>query len=136
MSYNVNKLATAADCDNAIASATARKSKMQLEKSIGELAMANQATALAHSNASLITVKAEILGAEAAIAELPEGKDKETHVSKLRRLNDRKDNLEDRLKKGGSVDLLETELDNTLLGLQIAELDNYLAAITARKTAL
>jgi hypothetical protein len=98
--------------------------------------MANQTTALTHSNASLLTVKAEILGAEAAIAGLPEGKDKENYLSKLRRLNDRKDNLEDRLKKGGATSLLETELDNTLFSLQIVELDNYLAAITAHKATL
>ncbi len=136
MSYGVSKLTTTADCDQAIASATTRKNNLLFEQTVGTKNMTDQATLVAQVTASLISVKAEITGAEAAIAGLPDGKDKENYVSKLRRLNDRKDNLEDRLKKGGSASLLETELDNTLLGLQITEIDNYVAAVIAQKATL
>jgi len=54
----------------------------------------------------------------------------------LGRLNDRKDNLEERIQKGGAALLLDTEIDAALLAVQIAEIDAYIAAINAHKATL
>lgn len=136
MSYNVNKLTTVADCDQALAIAAERKSDLQFEQTISGKGLTDQEKAIEQTTASLISVNAEITGVEAAIAVLPDGKVKQNNVSKLRRLNDRKDNLEERLQKGGAALLLDTELENSLLQLQVAEIDAYIAAVTARKGAL
>jgi DNA repair protein RadC len=56
--------------------------------------------------------------------------------SKLRRLNDRKENLEERLQKTGAAALLDTELNAALLATQVVEINTYVTAITTRKGEL
>jgi hypothetical protein len=136
MSYAVSKLTTIVACEQAIASATERKSNLLFEQTVSEKAKTDQASIVNQTNASLISVLAEITGAEAAIAALPVGKDKEAYTSKLRRLNDRKENLEDRLKKSGAASLLESELETALINIQLTELDSFVTAVTARKATL
>jgi hypothetical protein len=67
---------------------------------------------------------------------MPEGAAKVEQVSKLRRLNDRKDNLEDRLRKSGNAALLDTQLEAGLLDAQITLIDTYVADVTAHKATL
>lgn len=136
MSYSTAKLKTAAECDQAIALANARKQDLLFEQTIQGKEFTDQQKTTAQNNANLISVKAQITGTEAAIAELPEGDDKKEMQSKLRRLNDRKDNLIERIEKGGNPALLDTELDAALLAKQIAEIDVYIAEVTAHKATL
>jgi hypothetical protein len=136
MSYSTSKLTTIADCDQAIATATDRKSDLQFEQTVTARDLSDQEKTTALTNASLISVNAQITGTQAAIAAMPDGELKDDLVSKLRRLNDRKDNLDERLLKGGNASLLDTELDAQLLQVQIAEIDVYLAAVATRKAAL
>jgi len=136
MSYTVSKLTTAVACDQAIATATERKNDLLFQQTVSEKTKTDQVSIVNQTNASLVSVLAEITGAEAAIAALPDGKDKEAYTSKLRRLNDRKENLEDRLKRSGSASLLETELDAALINIQLTEIDSFVSAVTARKATL
>jgi len=136
MSFSVSKLTTVAECDKATALATERKTNLQFEQTLAGKDLTDQEKVVQQTNINLITVKAEITGTEAAIAGMPEGEQKENYQDKLRRLNDRKDNLEERLRKGGAAALLDTELDAALLIAQITEIDAYLAAIAAHKATL
>jgi hypothetical protein len=56
--------------------------------------------------------------------------------SRIRRLNDRKDNLEERKAKSGNNALLSNELERSRNEKQIAEIDVYINAITVRKGEL
>jgi len=136
MNYNVSKLTTAAECDKAIALATERKADLQFEQTVSGKQFSDQDKAIQQSQIDLITVKAQITGMETVIAALPAGTDKVDYEGRLRRLNDRKDNLEERLHKGGPASLLDTELDAALYSVQIAEIDAYIAAINAHKATL
>jgi hypothetical protein len=136
MSYSVSKLTTVAECDKATALATERKTNLQFEQTVSGKDVSDQEKVVQQTNISLITIKAEIAGTEAAIAGMPEGEQKVNYQDKLRRLNDRKDNLEERLRKGGAAALLDTELDAALLAAQITEIDAYIAAIAAHKATL
>ena len=136
MSYSTAKLQTAAECNKAIEMANDRKSDFVFDQTVSGRELTEQGKAAALTNANLIRVKAEITGVEAAIAALPEGQAKVEMLSKLRRLNDRKENLEERLQKGGAAALLNTELDAELLKLQIAAIDSFVTEVEARKTAL
>ena len=73
---------------------------------------------------------------KAALADVPEGKDKVKLTDQLRRLNDKKCNLEARLRDAGSAALPDTELDAGLLQAQVAEIEAYIAEMEARKAAL
>lgn len=55
---------------------------------------------------------------------------------KLRRLNDRKDNLVERQLKGGNVSLPDYELEASLAQKQVLEITAYLDEVAARKAVL
>jgi hypothetical protein len=136
MSYSVLKLNTVAECDQASQMATERKNDYLFDQTVTQRALGGQEKSTSLTNANLLSTIAEITGTEAAIAATPNGDAKDNLVNKLRRLNDRKDNLNERLQKGGSAALLDTELDAGLLKAQLAEIDVFLAAVLARKAEL
>jgi len=136
MAYDTSKLQTIAECDRATAIASQRKAELLFEQTVHNKQLTDQAASTALMSASLIGVIAQITGTEASIAAMPEGKQKDNEISRLRRLNDRRENLEDSLKRGGSAALLDAELEAGLLVAQIAEIDAYLTAIATRRDAL
>jgi hypothetical protein len=136
MSYTTSKLQTVAECDRSITLATERKNDIIFEQTVSGRQLTGQGKSNALTNASLISTRAQITGTEAAIAEMPDGDAKDDLISKLRRLNDRKENLEERLLKGGSAALLDTELDAGLLAAQVIEIDLFITAINTRKAEL
>jgi len=62
--------------------------------------------------------------------------EKEVFVGKLRRLNDRKDNLEECLEKGGRAALLDAELGAELIATQITAIDAFIATVNTHKASL
>jgi hypothetical protein len=137
MAYSTEKLLTSAECDQALDLAAQRKDDLQFEQTVQGRTLNNQSESVALANAKLVAVKAEITGQEAALATLPEGHpNRKVTESKIRRLNDQKDNLEERLESGGNAALLDDELDAGLTRAQIAEIDAYIAEVNTRKTAL
>jgi hypothetical protein len=56
--------------------------------------------------------------------------------NKLRRLNDRKENLEESMGKRSNSRLLLMQMQRGLAEKQVAEPDAFIAGVTARKTAL
>lgn len=136
MSYNVSLLTTPAECDQLIQSANDYKEDLQF----GEVSLTRRnnsrlrtATKLA---ATLATVVAQIDAFTAARAAMPEGPEKDSLSSKLRRLNDRMENLEESRSRAGAVSLLDTEMERSMIAAQIGVVDDYKAALQARKEAL
>ena len=84
----------------------------------------------------MLSTTVEITGTEAAIVAITKGQGKTDLQNKLRRLNDRKDNLAEHLQKTGAAALLDIELETAMLEAQIGEIDLFLAAVAARKAAL
>lgn len=136
MSYSTAKLKTVAECTQAINIANDRKSNLQFEQTSLSRSLTDKEKNTDLANSNLISITAQITGTEAAIAALPDGDAKEALVNKLRRLNDRKENLQERLKRGGAIALLDTELETNLISLQLTEIDNYIAEVETRKAAL
>jgi hypothetical protein len=56
--------------------------------------------------------------------------------SKIRRLNDKKDNLNERIAKSGNSGLLQIQLRKGLAEAQVAELNTFITWVTAWKAAL
>lgn len=134
--YSTNKLLTAAECDQAIALATNRKAEFTFDQTVQDHSLVGQAKNAAIETANLISVNAQITGTEASIAVTTDGTFKTSLINKLRRLNDRKDNLNERMQKGGNISLLDAELDTVLIDRQMTEIDAYIAAVTAQKAKL
>ncbi|MES2649246.1 MAG: hypothetical protein V4717_20375 [Bacteroidota bacterium] len=136
MDYSTAKLATAADCDFVIDRTS--QDKAVLQHKLGGLVIETSGNerSLATVKANLISVNAQITGFSAAMAELPEGPDKADLVNKIRKLNDRKENLEESLAKTGSTGLLLTQLQRGMLEKQVAEIDLFVTAVETRKAAI
>lgn len=136
MVYSTTKLQTVAECDTVLNRSNLEKA--ELEHRLGGIVLETNRNdgSLAQAQADLLSVNAQITGFTAAFNSLPEGPEKDDMQSKIRRLNDRKDNLEERLSKTGSVGLLMTEMHRGLIEKQVAEITAFITAVEARKAAL
>jgi len=136
MNFSVMKLSTAAECDQATSTANERLAELLFDQTLNQRALSGQGKITDSTNASLLSTTAEITGTEAAIAAMPEGKGKTDLQNKLRRLNDKKENLLERMQKSGAAALLDTELEGALLEAQIAQVNLFITAVAERKAAL
>ena len=136
MAYNVSRLTTASECDQLLASVNDAKSDLQFSQT--NLARQNndRLRSAANLTATLATVSAQITAFTAARDAMPEGPDKDNLTNRLRRLNDRKENLEERQNRSGAVALLDNELELSLIAAQMAVFDSFADAVTDRKNAI
>ena len=136
MSYQVSQLTTVAECDQLIQMANDAKGDLQFaEVSLTRRNNGRMRTATRLA-ATLATVEAQIAAFTAARDAMPDGPDKDSISSRLRRLNDRMENLEESRSRSGAVALLDTDFDRAMITAQLAEVNNFIAAIEARKTVL
>jgi hypothetical protein len=136
MAYSTNKLATVAECDKVLD--LAKREKAVLDYKLTGLAIDTDENQRSNAQltADLLSVNAQVTAFKAAFDSLPEGAEKTEMGSKLRKLNDRKENLEERAAKVGTTGLLLTEMERGMLEKQVEELGVFIAAVTARKAAL
>lgn len=136
MNYSTAKLATIADCDLVLN--RCKLEKATLEHRLGGIVLENDRSdgTLAAAQASLLSANAQITGFTAAFDSLPLGPEKTEMGNKLRKLNDQKENLEERLGKSGTTGLLLSEMHRGRMEAELAELVIFVAAIEARKAAL
>ena len=136
MAYSTNKLATVAECDKVLD--LAKREKAVLDYKLTGLAIDTDENQRSNAQltADLLSVNAQVTAFKAAFDCLPEGAEKTEMGSKLRKLNDRKENLEERAAKVGTTGLLLTEMERGMLEKQAEELGVFIAAVTARKAAL
>jgi hypothetical protein len=136
MTYSFDKLATVAECDRVLDRANQEKAVLNHEAQGMVLDTNSTERSTQQAQADLLSVNAQITGFTAALDALPDGEEKENMRNKLRRLNDRKENLEERIGKSGNSGLLLMQMQRGLAEKQVAELDAFIAGVTARKTAL
>jgi predicted nucleic acid-binding Zn-ribbon protein len=136
MAYTFDKLTTTAECDRLLDRANQEKSELEHEATGYQLDTTATERTTAQAQSDLTSVNAQITAFTAALAALPDGPEKDAMASKIRRLNDRKDNLEERLAKSGSAGLLLMQLRKGIAEAQLAELNTFITGVTARKAAL
>ena len=136
MSYNVTHLTTVAECDQLINAANDSKSDVQFAQTNLTKRNNDRLRSSAKLTATLATVSAQITAFSAARDAMPDGPDKDAIISRLRRLNDRMENLEESRSKAGAVALLDNELERSINDAEIEVIDEFLAAVTARKEAI
>jgi hypothetical protein len=136
MSYEVSKLTTVAECDQAIALAHERKAGLLFEQTLSFHGTSEQDKLVSLTKAKLVGVSAEIIGLQAAVDALEPGEQKTNFEGRLRNLQNRKLNLEARLVKSGPATVLDGNLDNKLLETQLDAIDAYILEVEARKATL
>jgi len=90
----------------------------------------------ASPEAELASTQALITGLAPVVATLAEGDDKRRTQNTLLRYQTRANNLAGKAEDHGAVALLEKELDRDEVISDIAVLDTFIAAVTARKAEL
>ena len=133
MSYTVSKLTTVVECDQLLSNATDAKSDLQFSQTTLTRQTNDRMRSAAQLEATLATVLAQIDAFTAARDAMPPGPDRDNLTSRLRRLNDRKENLEERQSKSGAVALLDIEMELGLAAAQISVLDAFIDVVNTRK---
>jgi predicted nucleic acid-binding Zn-ribbon protein len=129
-------LATVAECDILVDRANLEKEELVHDASGYRLDTTSTARSVAQAQADLASVNVQITAFTAALDALPDGEEKTKMASRIRRLNDRKENLEERVSNTGNTGLLLIEMRKGLADKQVEELDSFIAGVAARSAAL
>ena len=135
MAFSVNLLATPTQCDALLATKQRERTGLvnRLNNLAFQLANWNDSTS---AEADLAATQALITGLTPVVNALADGDDKRRNQNMLNRYETRANNLIGRVENYGTIALLEKELDRDTVTGNIAVLDTFIAAVTARRAAL
>ena len=136
MDYSTARLSTVAECDLAITTANNLKDDLEFEQLLLVRETNTRSRSAIQLDADLSSTVAQISAFEAARDAIIDPTEKALFESRIRKLNDRKDNLEERKAKSGNNALLSNELERSRIEKQLAEIDVYVAALNGRKAEL
>ncbi len=136
MPYTVSALKTKAECDEMIEKLQKEKRDLEFQKTVIGHQKVNNA-----EDASLVSTEfsanvTEIATLESSIATLPEGKAKQYHVTRKKKLEWRQEVLKKRKGETGGIALLNKEFDLVCIDKELAEADVLIADVTAHKATL
>lgn len=136
MNYSVQNLTQVTDCDVLLSWAQKEKADLNFKKLSEERLTTKYAETALEVDAVLQGVIAELTAVDTIIAVLPEGPTKDDTINKKTRLEYKKFLLETRKESYGTVALLEKEMEVARVIQEIEEVDAFIAAINAKRTAL
>ncbi|MCR5886566.1 hypothetical protein LRS06_02015 [Hymenobacter sp. J193] len=135
MAFSVNLLTTAAQCTELLADKGRERTGLVNRLNNLQFQLDNWSN-VTSTAAELATTQAMIAGLQPLIDSLPEGDDRRRNQNTLLRYQARANNLAGKVEDYSATALLEKELDRDELTAEIAVLDTFIAAVTARKAAL
>lgn len=136
MDYSTAQISTKADCDVLLTSANKEKEDVEFRKTALLRQQRVYSTNADEVDAELATVTAEITALDANIATLPEGELKREQVKKKKKAELKQFLLTEKQHDYGVVALLNKEYDLAIIDLQLTELNAFIAALEARKSAI
>ncbi len=126
-----NKKVRKAECDRVLDRANQEKAVLSHDAQGMALDTNSTERSTQQAQADLISVNVQITAFTAALDALPDGEEKESMRSKIRRLNDRKENLEERIGKSGNSGLLLMQMQRSLAEKQVKELNTFIKDVEA-----
>lgn len=136
MIYNINQIATVADCDALLAIANIELSMLNHNKYMEEWQYNNVTSGTASIDAELSAVVAEKTVLESVITTLADGPIKTQMDGKIFRLGYKERILNERRGKSGLLALIQKQYAISCIEKEISENGNYVSLITARKAEL
>jgi hypothetical protein len=136
MNYSVQNLTQVTDCDVLLTWAQKEKADLNFKKLSEERLTTKYSETAIEVDAVLQGVIAELTAVDTIIAVLPEGPTKDDTINKKTRLEYKKFLLETRKESYGTVALLEKEMELARVIQEIEEVDAFISAINAKRTAL
>ena len=137
MAYTVSALTTTADCDKLLVDAESDLKALRHRASNLDYARDSTSEATSETQATLVSLDAEIQALTSVIPTLAEGtKARKNNEIDLRTATYRRARLTDKQEARGPVALLTRERDLAETEAQVTEVEAFIAAITARKASL
>jgi hypothetical protein len=136
MTYTVEMLTTAVECDSVLIVAEKEKKDLIFRKTSLERQKETYSLNGLEIDEELQATETELTALQGVVSTLPEGKTKADNEKRIRRLDLKKFLLTQKDKDYGSVALLVREFDLGMLNKELEEVDVFIAAINARKAAL
>jgi hypothetical protein len=137
MAYPVQLLTTQADCDAVLAAMQAEQHELEVRESVLDLRDDKTTTAAADRAAELLSLQTTIPQLQTLIPTLPAGsKIRRTNETMLRQYLHRQDDLQAASPTQGPVAALLQALDLRQLQVQVAEIQQAIQEVTARKAVV
>jgi len=136
MIYALEKITTAAMCDTLLEAAIKDRESLERRRQNLLASVSNFDVRTADIGTELISVQARLQTYTGLYDILPEGKDKLNANLEIKRMEARKALLDKQVVGYNVSALLDKQVDYNHLESQVAIADAYIAAVTARKTAL
>lgn len=136
MNYSISNITQTADCDVLLSWAAKEKADLTFKRLSEERLTNKYETTSVEVDTILQGVLVELSAIETIINVLPDGPTKDDEIKKKIKLEYKKFLLETRKESYGAVALLEKQLDVARLDQEIAEVDVFIATITAHKDTL
>ncbi len=136
MAYSLARLTSQAEADALLRLAKEDKDTLTFRIIGYERQMKNALDRTADIEADLARNQADIAAADAAIAVLPDGNAKEEQRSKKRRLEGERAIINERKFDFGIVALIDKELELARAQKELAEVNDFIAQVEARKATL
>lgn len=136
MTYSLNKITSQADCDTLIQVATKERDDLQYRKTTVTYQNTNFAKTADEVEAELTSTTAEVSALSTLVVGLPAGQSKDNNTTKLKRLELKAFLLSQKKENYGFIALLQNQMEQATIEAQLAEVDAFIAAITAHKATL
>jgi ABC-type transport system involved in Fe-S cluster assembly fused permease/ATPase subunit len=136
MTYSLHLLTTWAQCDAVTAYATAKLGLLGYHDAQTGRRTSNLTTSATSDASELTGLNAYIAAMTPVIATLPEGKNRDKQANDLRLKTDRRDTLVARQGTTGPEVLVESELDSTLVDVQVPAVQDLLTQVAAHRLTL
>ena len=136
MSYSLDLLTTRAQCDAVLAYANTKLGLLNYHDTQTGRRTGNLTTSATKDTSELTGLNAYITAMTPVIATLPAGKDRDKQTNDLRLKTDRRDTLVARQNQVGPEALVESELDSTLVDVQLPVGADFIAQVTAHRATL
>jgi len=136
MVYSLEKITTSAMCDTLLEVAIKDRDNLERKRANLLASVTTFDTRTADIGTELISVQARLATYTSLYEILPEGKDKVNANLEIKRMEARKALLDKQVTGYNVFSLLDKQVDHNYLEGQVTILDAYIAAVTAKKTAL
>jgi hypothetical protein len=136
MSYSVNLISTAADCNLLLSLAAKEKSDLEFRKLSLERQRSSYAETAVEVETELQSVNAELAALTSIIASLPDGQVKDESITKQKKLELKQYLLTEKKDNYGAVALLEKEYSVARIEKELTATQEFTTALEARKAAL
>jgi len=137
MIYSANSLQTVADCDEMINMANGNKSVLVFKQTELVFIKTRYQANTMEVEQEMVIALAELASTNAILPTLPDGSTKKKyHLNEQRKQETRVYQLENKKASYGTLALLTKELEQSSVEHELADLEDFIAAVTIRKGEL